>query len=54
MIDRRTLTTPLVGGIVAPRASLAEDTGARDVFYARQITVTAHLISRSAGARYGR
>ena len=34
MIDRRTFTTLLVGGIAAPQASLAGDTKAIDVFYA--------------------
>src|SRR5882724_6820140 len=34
MIDRRTFTTLLVGGIATPKASLAQSAKAKNVFYA--------------------
>ncbi|TMJ48044.1 MAG: lactonase family protein [Alphaproteobacteria bacterium] len=34
MVDRRTFTTLLLGGIAAPKVSLARDSNAKNVFYA--------------------
>jgi hypothetical protein len=34
MVDRRTFTTLLLGGIAAPKVSLAADSKAKNVFYA--------------------
>ena len=34
MVDRRTFTTLLLGGIAAPKMSLARDSKAKNVFYA--------------------
>ena len=34
MVDRRTFTTLLLGGIAAPKVSFARDSNAKNVFYA--------------------